>query len=120
MGSGRDACVDTRATAWALALFAALAASTSQAADLIWEVESPFRFFQADARFRAARGCVQRGARRSIAAAPGGHHLAHRTGAQRSRLPRCFDARPLRGDRRQALSAKPPRLGGSDGWRDLL
>ena len=35
-----------RATAWALALFAALAASTSQAADLIWEVESPFRFFK--------------------------------------------------------------------------
>jgi len=34
-----------RATAWALALFAALAASTSQAADLIWEVESPFRVF---------------------------------------------------------------------------
>jgi len=34
-----------RATAWALALFAALAAGTSQAADLIWEVESPFRVF---------------------------------------------------------------------------
>jgi hypothetical protein len=26
-------------------LFAVLAASTSQAADLIWEVESPFRVF---------------------------------------------------------------------------
>src|SRR5262244_431818 len=63
MGSGRDACVDTRATAWALALFAALAASTSQAADLIWEVESPFRFFKPtrafalhDAAFNAVRG----------------------------------------------------------------
>jgi hypothetical protein len=52
-----------RATAWALALFAALAASTSQAADLIWEVESPFRFFKPtrafalhEAAFNAARG----------------------------------------------------------------
>src|ERR1700730_5425589 len=106
MGVG-EGCMSrhARATAWALALFAALAASTSQAADLL---------------FRAARGRVQRGARRCIAAATAGHYLAHRAGAQRSRLPRCFDARPLRSDRRQALSAKPPRLGGSDGGRDLL
>ena len=34
-----------RATAWALSLFAILAASPSHAADLIWEVESPFRVF---------------------------------------------------------------------------
>src|SRR5262244_2511887 len=52
-----------RATVWALALFAALAASTSQAADLIWEVESPFRFFKPtrafalhEAAFNAVRG----------------------------------------------------------------
>jgi len=52
-----------RATAWALALFAALAASTSQAADLIWEVESPFRFFKPtrafalhEAAFNSVRG----------------------------------------------------------------
>ena len=52
-----------RATGWALALFAALAASTSQAADLIWEVESPFRFFKPtrafalhEAAFNAVRG----------------------------------------------------------------
>jgi hypothetical protein len=52
-----------RATAWALFLFAALAASTSQAADLIWEVESPFRFFKParafalhEAAFNAVRG----------------------------------------------------------------
>src|SRR5260370_33174106 len=52
-----------RATAWALALFAAIAASTSQAADLIWEVESPFRFFKPtrafalhEAAFNAVRG----------------------------------------------------------------
>jgi hypothetical protein len=32
-----------RAAAWAVSIFASLAASTSQAADLIWEVESPFR-----------------------------------------------------------------------------
>src|SRR5262249_837710 len=63
----------------------------------------PVPILQADARFRAARGRVQRGARRSIAAAPGGHHLAHRTGAQRSRLPRCFD--PPTAARRPPASA---------------
>ena len=52
-----------RKTAWALALFAAIAASTSHAADLIWEVESPFRFFKPtrafalhEAAFNAVRG----------------------------------------------------------------
>jgi len=45
-----------------IALFACLAATSSQAADLIWEVESPFRFFKAsrsfalhEAAFNAAR-----------------------------------------------------------------
>src|SRR5262249_11897483 len=64
MGSGRD-CMrrHARATAWALSLFAALAANTSHAADLIWEVESPFRFFKPtrafalhEAAFNAVRG----------------------------------------------------------------
>jgi hypothetical protein len=32
-----------RSTAWAVSLFACLAATSSQAGDLIWEVESPFR-----------------------------------------------------------------------------
>jgi len=52
-----------RATAWALSLFAALAANTSHAADLIWEVESPFRFFKPtrafalhEVAFNAVRG----------------------------------------------------------------
>jgi hypothetical protein len=52
-----------RATAWAFALFAALAANTSQGADLIWEVESPFRFFKPtrafalhETAFNAVRG----------------------------------------------------------------
>jgi hypothetical protein len=52
-----------RSTAWAVSLFACLAATSSQAADLIWEVESPFRFFKAsrsfalhEAAFNAARG----------------------------------------------------------------
>src|SRR5258708_11355578 len=51
------------ATAAALPLSAAVAASTSQAADLIWEVESPFRFFKPtrafalhEAAFNAVRG----------------------------------------------------------------
>ncbi len=34
------------ATAWAVSLFASLAVGSSQAADLIWEVENPFRFFK--------------------------------------------------------------------------
>jgi len=52
-----------RSTAWAVSLFACLAATSSQAGDLIWEVESPFRFFKTsrsfalhEAAFNAARG----------------------------------------------------------------
>src|SRR5216683_998609 len=56
------------ATAWAAALWAGLWAgsattTSTQAADLIWEVESPFRFFKPtrafalhEAAFNAARG----------------------------------------------------------------
>ena len=51
------------ATAWAVSLFASLAANSSQAADLIWEVENPFRFFKPtksfamhEAAFNAVRG----------------------------------------------------------------
>jgi hypothetical protein len=52
-----------RARAWAVSLFACLAAGSSQAADLIWEVENPFRFFKSgrafalhEAAFNAVRG----------------------------------------------------------------
>ena len=58
-----------RAAAWAVTLFTSLAtsqslpSSSSFAADLIWEVESPFRFFRPtksfalhEAAFNAARG----------------------------------------------------------------
>ncbi|MCC6777259.1 MAG: hypothetical protein IT537_11615 [Hyphomicrobiales bacterium] len=52
-----------RATACAFALFASLGVETGQAADLIWEVESPFRFFKPtrsfalhEAAFNAVRG----------------------------------------------------------------
>ena len=51
------------AAAWAVSLLANLAASSIQAADLIWEVENPFRFFKPtksfalhEAAFTAARG----------------------------------------------------------------
>jgi hypothetical protein len=51
------------ATAWAVALLASLAVGPSQAADLIWEVENPFRFFKPtksfamhEAAFNAVRG----------------------------------------------------------------
>jgi hypothetical protein len=58
----------SRATAWAATLFASLAVtssllSSSHAADLIWEVENPFRFFKPtksfalhEAAFNAVRG----------------------------------------------------------------
>src|SRR5215471_13288791 len=61
----REGCMRraTRATAWALSLFASLAANSSRAADLIWEVENPFRFFKPtqsfalhEAAFNAVRG----------------------------------------------------------------
>jgi hypothetical protein len=52
-----------RATAWAIALLAWFEADSSHAADLIWQVESPFRFFKAsrsfalhEAAFDAVRG----------------------------------------------------------------
>src|SRR5215831_7222693 len=51
------------AAAWAVTLFTSLAASSTHAADLIWEVENPFRFFKPtksfdlhEAAFTAARG----------------------------------------------------------------
>jgi hypothetical protein len=54
---------DARATVCALSLLASLAASPSHAAGMIWEVESPFRFFKPsrsfalhEAAFNAARG----------------------------------------------------------------
>ena len=50
-------------TAWAISLFASLSAGPCQAADLIWEVENPFRFFKPtksfalhEAAYNAARG----------------------------------------------------------------
>ena len=50
-------------TAWAASLFASLAVTSGQAADLIWEVENPFRFFKPtrsftlhEAAFNAVRG----------------------------------------------------------------
>ncbi len=43
------------ATAWAVSLFASLAVGSSQAADLIWEVENPFRFFKPTRSFACTR-----------------------------------------------------------------
>src|ERR1700745_3816779 len=52
-----------RATACTLSFFVRFAANTSQAADLVWEVESPFRFFKPsrsfdlhEAAFKTVRG----------------------------------------------------------------
>jgi hypothetical protein len=50
-------------TAWAVALFASLSANPLRAADLVWEVENPFRFFKPsksfalhEAAYNAVRG----------------------------------------------------------------
>src|SRR5271165_4056620 len=103
----------------AAALWMSLTAGSSHAADLVWDVENPFRFFK-PAILRSARGCVQCGARRSVGSAAAGHHLAHRTGAQRSRLQGRLHAGPMRGNGRQALSAEPTGMGGADAGGDLL
>ena len=61
------------ATAWAVSLFASLAAGSGQAADLIWQVENPFRFFKStrsfalhEAAYTAVRGDPRRRCRRDI------------------------------------------------------
>ena len=48
---------------WLVAIFTTLATGTVQAADLVWQVENPFRFFKSthsfalhEAAFNAARG----------------------------------------------------------------
>ena len=71
-----------RSTAWAVSLFACLAATSSQAGDLIWEVEKPIPVLQSQPIFRIARGRLQRGARRPIGAVAGRYRLADRTRAQ--------------------------------------
>jgi hypothetical protein len=58
-----------RAVAWALPLVVSLAAATSQAADLIWEVESPFRFFKPTRSF-ALHETAFNGVRGDPSAAP--------------------------------------------------
>ena len=93
---------------------------SSQAAELIWEVENPFRLFKPTRSFALHETAFNGGARRAFGSAAGGHHLAHRAPTQRSRLQGCIDARPVRGDRRQALSAEPAGLGGPNRRRDLL
>src|SRR5476651_1594401 len=53
------------ASLWLVAIFITFAAGTVQAAELIWQVESPFRFFKStrsfalhEAAFNAARGAT--------------------------------------------------------------
>src|SRR5216683_5698790 len=56
-------------TAWAVSLFASLAVGSSQAGDLIWEVESPFRFFKPTRSF-ALHETAFNGVRGDPSAAP--------------------------------------------------
>ncbi len=70
-GSGRDLCVDKRLRPLGPYLCSpALAAGSSDAADLIWEVENPFRFFKPTKSFALHEAAYNGGARRSGDAAP--------------------------------------------------
>src|SRR5947207_14692726 len=51
MGSGGMHASNSAREAWTLSLFLSLAGNASQAADLAWEVESPFRFFKPSRSF---------------------------------------------------------------------
>ena len=98
-----------------LSIFVGFGAKPGHSADLIWQVENPFRFFKStrsfayqEAAFNAVRGT-----------GPLPADIIWRTErrAQRSRLQGLVLARSLRRDRGQALSAEPPRLGGADAQR---
>src|SRR5262249_13571885 len=121
MGSGRD-CMrrHASATAWALSLFAVLAANTSHAADLIWEVESPFRFFKPTRAFALHEAAAAGVPQPPSAPARGETHRPPRRGPNRPGAPDPPAPPPRRGPRGQALPEKPPRRGGSDAGRALL
>ena len=107
-------------TAWAMSLFASLAVNSSQAADLIWEVESPFRFFKPTRSFALHEAAFN--AVRGDPAAPLPTDIIWRT-ERRLNDPDCKDA--SHPDKCAATAgkryrAKPPRLGGADRRRDLL
>src|SRR5262249_15940127 len=101
-----------RAAAWAVSLFASLAAGSSQAADLIWEVESPFRFFKASRSFALHEAAFN--AVRGEACAP-----SARSTIPTARTPR----RPIAARRppASAITTAPwAGRGGGDRGRDLL
>ena len=95
-----------------LSIFVGFGAKPGHSADLIWQVENPFRFFKSTRSFAMQEAAFN--AVRGDRPAAGRHHLAHRAQAQRSRLQGLVLARSLRRDRGQALSAEPARLGGAD------
>ena len=101
-----------------LSIFVGFGAKPGHSADLIWQVENPFRFFKSTRSFAYQEAAFN--AVRGDRPAAGRYHLAHRAATQRSRLQGFVLARSLRRDRGQALSAEPPRLGGADAQRQLL
>ena len=95
-----------------LSIFVGFGAKPGHSADLIWQVENPFRFFKStrsfayqEAAFNAVRGT-----------GPLPADIIWRT-ERRLNDPDCKDfvlARSLRRDRGKALSAEPARLGGAE------
>ena len=101
-----------------VSVFTGFGASSATAADLIWQVENPFRFFKGTRSFAMHEAAFN--AVRGNGALPADIDLAHRAQAQRSGLQGFLVARSLRRDRRPALPAEPARLGRADAQRQLL
>ena len=102
-----------------VALLSGTGIAVSHAADLLWQVENPFRFFKctrpSPCMRRRSTPCADPPASRCRRTSSGG-----RAPPQRSRLQGRIDAGSLRRDRRPALCAEPARLGGADAGRHLL
>ena len=92
----------------------------SKSADLVWQVENPFRFFKRSASFDAARKSLRRGARRRERAVARQDHLEDRTAPQRSGLQGLHDPAGLRQHGARPLRDQPAGLGGADGRLHVL
>ena len=94
--------------------------AASHAADLLWEVENPYRFFKRKHLVRCAGESVQRRARRARPALADQHHVEGRAAPQRSRLQGSNDADLVSRDPTPRLCAEPARLGVADRRSQLL
>ena len=81
-------------TTWLVSISLTLPpAQPASASDIVWEVQSPFRFFKKTGGLHAAREGVRGGARQGGYAAARQHRVAHRAPAERSGLRRQVEPR---------------------------